>query len=355
LARLLKPVLSTANTLRENIVNEYTAFLPGEQQALSQKIEVTRIVMQYQTVEASVGGEQKTLKVGESIQGWKLLAILPWHNGMPTAVFEKHVTHQGALVFVNAGRELARVPKQIGDLSKIKPREIISPPGMKFERPPELTPGPDQLGRYILDSDQDPCYENVAALGAEYTGWTLVSDDGVGAPKSTTKLVQVGTSSHGRATDAQISDGVMDRYWNGTAAEFYSAVLGLWERWTTFFDSRMQVEIPDPWLLQAAKAGIVAARCSYRGLEPSYQIGEDSYTKIPERSHALFPVAHYEFVWAQQLWNQTEQVEPYFQHYLDQYVLPDGNFTYNTQDQVEAPLKRRGFLAKFRSSLRLRR
>jgi hypothetical protein len=424
-----------------NIVNEYTAFLPGEQQALSQKIEVPRIVMQYQTVEASVGGEQKTLKVGESIQGWKLLAVLPWHNGMPTAVFEKHVTHQGALVFVNAGRELARVPKQIGDLSKIKPREIISPPGMKFERPPELTPGPDQLGRYILDSDQDPCYENVAALGAEYTGWTLVSDDGVGAPKSiwlepdgksrqfsddpqdlwapdangrlfepfrllplpllyTYKpgyskrtmlggflpaadigvwnpdtgvgyevmmalsaggvrkpIARIRATLHpeqngslpswyklaplrtgGRATDAQISDGVMDRYWNGTAAEFYSAVLGLWERWTTFFDNRMQVEIPDPWLLQASKAGIVAARCSYRGLEPTYQIGEGSYTKIPERSHALFPVAHYEFVWAQQLWNQTEQVEPYFQHYLDQYVLPDGNFTYNTQDQVEAPL-----------------
>src|SRR5690242_14700243 len=70
-----------------NIVNEYTAFLPGEQQALSQKIEVTRILMQYQTVEASVEGEQRTLKAGESIQGWKLLALLPWHNGTPTAVF----------------------------------------------------------------------------------------------------------------------------------------------------------------------------------------------------------------------------------------------------------------------------
>jgi hypothetical protein len=142
----------------------------------------------------------------------------------------------------------------------------------------------------------------------------------------------------GLVSDAQISDGMMDRYWNGTAAEFYTAVLGLWERWTTFFDSRMQVDIPDPWLLQAAKAGIVASRCSYRGLEPTYQIGEGSYTKIPERSHALFPVAHYEFVWAQQLWNLTEQVEPHFQHYLERYVLPDGNFTYNTQDQVEAPV-----------------
>jgi hypothetical protein len=45
-----------------NIVNEYTAFLSGEQQALSQKIDVTRIVMQYQTVEASVGGRAKDTK-----------------------------------------------------------------------------------------------------------------------------------------------------------------------------------------------------------------------------------------------------------------------------------------------------
>src|SRR5208283_6072950 len=56
------------------------------------------------------------------------------------------------------------------------------------------------------------------------------------------------------------------------------------------------------------------------------------------RSHALFPVAHYEFVWAQQLWGISEQVEPYFQHYLEHYILPDGNFLYNSQDQVEAPL-----------------
>ena len=116
-----------------NILNEYTAFLPGEQEALNQKIDVSRIVMQYQTVDASAGGEQKTLRIGETIQGWKLLSVLPWHNGMPTAVFEKNVTHQGTLLFINAERELARVPKQIGDLSKIRPRQIASAPGMKFE------------------------------------------------------------------------------------------------------------------------------------------------------------------------------------------------------------------------------
>jgi hypothetical protein len=49
-------------------------------------------------------------------------------------------------------------------------------------------------------------------------------------------------------------------------------------------------------------------------------------------------VAHYEFIWAQQLWGLTNASRPYIQHYLEHYVLPDGNFTYNTQDQVEAPL-----------------
>ena len=106
----------------------------------------------------------------------------------------------------------------------------------------------------------------------------------------------------------------------------------------------MEVEIPDQWLLDAARAGIVLSRCSYHGLEPTYQIGEGAYTKIPVRSHALFPVAHYEFVWAHQLWNLTEEVEPHFQHYLDHYILSDGNFLYNTQDQVEAPMNAGIFL-----------
>ena len=115
----------------------------------------------------------------------------------------------------------------------------------------------------------------------------------------------------------------------------------------------MQVEIPDEWLSDAARAGIALSRCSYHGLDPTYQIGEGAYTKIPVRSHALFPVAHYEFVWTQQLWGLAEQVEPYFQHYLEHYILPDGNFLYNTQDQVEAPAECRHFPGEFRPRLRL--
>src|SRR5271157_5527338 len=128
------------------IVNEYTAFLPGEKELLNQSIDIRHPHLDFLGVEASVAGEHRAVRIGQTIQGWKLLAILPWHNGLPTAVFEKHVTHQGALVFVNEEREIARIPKQIGDLSQIKPRATSSPHGMKLVRPVKYIPGPDEPG-----------------------------------------------------------------------------------------------------------------------------------------------------------------------------------------------------------------
>src|SRR2546422_6281040 len=77
----------------------------------------------------------------------------------------------------------------------------------------------------------------------------------------------------------------------------------------------------------------------------------------PPRS-TLFPYttlfrSHYEFVWAHQLWNLAEEVEPYFEHYLERYILPDGNFVYNTQDQVEAPLRSEEHTSELQSRLHL--
>jgi len=429
---------ASASQPLDRIANEFTLLLPGEKEMLDQPVHVTRIALELASIDFEVGGVSKTLKVGETAEGWKLLTIIPLSNGAQVAVLEKHATHQGVVVFLTTQRELTRMPKQVGDLSKIKPRLADAPHEAKFKRPKHMHPAPDQLGDLILSSNEDPCYENVAALGPEYAGWTLVSDDGVGpikslwleadgssreladspiaswAPDATGKRFQpswflpnaylyaykagfskrtmlggflpaadIGVwnaenkvgyevimvlsagperkpmariratlpadqqpASHaeGHATDAHFGDGIIDKYWNCTPEEFWNTTLGLWQRWSSLFDQQIRVEIPDPWLLQAAKAGIVLTRCSYRGLEPTYQIGEGSYTKIPEQSHALFPVAHYEFVWAQQLWNLSREVEPHFQNYLTRYVLPNGNFLYNTQDQVEAPLNAGVFL-----------
>lgn len=420
------------------IPNEYSLFLPGEREALEDSPGVT--ALERAAVVAKHGTASKTLSVGESIAGWQLVAILPWLNGTPTAVFEKHLTHQGMIAYVTAAGEIARIPKRIGDLSKIRPRPINTPHGVRFERPARYIPGPDVLADYILDSTEDPSYENVAALGPELIGWTLVANEETGPEKSLWleadgKSRQFGTNPQslwapdltGRLFDPRrfLPSGYLyeyvpgyskrtllggflpaadigiwnpkfgvgyevmvllppgadakpiariramrppgekgtlipagdsfaaaplpetdfvERYWNGSREDFFSALVGLWNKWRHFFEDRMKVEIPDAWLLDAARAGIVLARTSCRGLEPTYQIGEGAYTKIPERSHALFPVAHYEFVWAHQLWNLTDEVEPYFEHYLEHYILPDGNFVYNTQDQVEAPLDAGVFL-----------
>jgi hypothetical protein len=331
---------------------------------------------------------------------------------------------------------ILRIPKRIGSLAKIRPRPTSSPHGIRFTRQVPYVPAPDEPGNYILNSNEDPCYENVSALGAEYIGYTLVGNEEAGPLRSLFleadgKSRQLSSQPEGQATwapdlmgavfdparffpgedpsiyryihgyskrtllggylpvadigvwnpesragyevmvllppgaDAKAigrirltlpesqsgqhgspvsrtpsADGLIyiDRYWNTSAEGFFSALAGVANYWNHFFEDHMTVDIPDPWLLDAARAGITLSRCSYRGLEPTYQIGEGAYTKIPERSHALFPVSQYEFVWAHQLWNLTEQVNPYFQYYLDRYILPDGNFLYNTQDQVEAPL-----------------
>lgn len=418
------------------IPNEYNQFLPGEREALRNSPRIASFGGGGLT--AHWNGESRSLKVGESTGGWQLLAILPWLNGVPTAVFEKHVTHQGAIAYVTETGEIANIPKRIGDLSKIRPRPTQNPHGVKFERPAHYVPGPDVLGDYILNSDEDPSYENVAALGPELIGWTLVANEEAGPEKSLWleadgRSRQLGTNAQSlwapdltgpfldprrflpseylyeyvpgyskrtllggylpaadigvwnpkfqvgyevmvilppgvdarpmgrvRAMSPRGPQGTLipegdtakpaaaaafvESYWNASAEEFFSALVGIWNRWHHFFEDRMKVEIPDEWLLDAARAGIVLSRTSYHGLEPTYQIGEGAYTKIPVRSHALFPVAHYEFVWAHQLWNLTQEVEPYFQHYLDNYILPDGNFLYNTQDQVEAPLNTGVFL-----------
>jgi hypothetical protein len=414
------------------IVNEYSAFLSGEKTALGEPPSVSGIDGKSAT--ASHGGASQRVEHGENIAGWVLLTTLEM-NGVMTAVFEKHATHRGAIAYVTErGGTIALIPKQVGDLSKVRPRPTDTPHGVKLERPLRVSQGPDVAGDYILKSNEDPSYENVAALGAEFIGWTLVANEEAG-PLSSVYLEADGTSrqpkknpqaewapdlegrlfdpssyfpfaaperyayQHGYskrtllggylpvadiavwnpeygcgyevmmllppgveaqpvarmrmtipAEDVASYDGpgmlvhapdgrtYAEHYWNTSSENFFSALAGVWNRWHSFYEDAMPVEIPDPWLLDAARAGITLCRCSYRGLEPTYQIGEGGYTKIPERSHALFPVAHYEFIWAQQLWGLTGASRPYIQHYLDKYVLPDGNFLYNTQDQVEAPL-----------------
>jgi hypothetical protein len=415
------------------IPNEFSLYLPGEEQALKTVPAVKSF--EHGQVSVTVNGRTAQMRLGETIDGWQLLSSGNI-NGIETAVFEKHATHRGIIAYVTRQRgTIAYIPKYIGDLARVRPRPMNTTDGMRLERATRYVPGPDRIGTYVLNSADDPCYENIAALGPEYIGWTLVANE-QGGPQASLYLEPDGKSReiagkpNGEGTweqdqvgayfdpasllsddnpmlyryangyskrtllggylpvadiavwnpdygcgyetmlllppgvDAKpigrvramvpIAEGnsgptqslakkpesykFVDRYWNCSPQQFYEALAGIWNRWNSFYETAMPVSIPDEWLLNAARAGITLSRCSYRGLEPTYQIGEGAYTKIPERSHALFPVAHYEFIWAHQLWNLTEDSDAYFQYYLDKYILPNGDFLYNTQEQVEAPL-----------------
>src|SRR5579859_6466488 len=61
------------------IPNEYNLFLPGEREALRNSPRV--LSFRDGVVTAELGGETRTLKSGESIGGWHMLALIPWLNG----------------------------------------------------------------------------------------------------------------------------------------------------------------------------------------------------------------------------------------------------------------------------------
>ncbi len=154
------------------IPNEYSLFLPGESETLARPPKLRTI----SGGSVYLDGSTKALRPGEDIDGWRLLAVTSM-NGSDTAVFEKRVSHQGAIVYVTeAGGEILRIRVGIGQLSKIRPRPIHAP-AVQFKRESPYRPGPDRLAAYILNSNEDPCYENVAALGPEYIGWTLVANE----------------------------------------------------------------------------------------------------------------------------------------------------------------------------------
>jgi hypothetical protein len=412
------------------IENDFSTFLPGEREALAAAPAVRGLREGGRNVQAILGSRTLNMVAGDTLEGWKLV-VLSVMSGVMTAVFEKRVSHRGAIAYVTEqGGTIALIPTGIGEISNVRPRPVNTPHGIRLSR--AQVPGPDVAGDYILNSEEDPCYENVAAMGPEFTGWSLVANEesspqycvylepdgrsrqrvktaqsdwapdldgalfepehflpfvdpgmytyepgwskrtllggylpvadtavwnpihkagyqvtmllppGKDASPMARILVHAPPAGTANYQDYDIAkDGASnyeEQYWQCSAAQFFENLLGIWNHWSHFYEDTMPVKIPDPWLLEAARAGITLSRCSYQGLEPTYQIGEGAYTKIPPRSHALFPVAHYEYIWAHQLWNLAGESDPYFQYYLDHYILPDGNFLYNTQDQVEGPM-----------------
>ena len=239
-------------------------------------------------------------------------------------------------------------------------REINNDPAQAAWAPDEMNPVIDPRDFFPNDNVHVWKYEEGHSKRTLFGGYTPTANIGVwneryGCGYELSVLLPDGEDATPLSRcvvilpEEQITPGMMVRrdskgrafvehYKGCDAATFFATLAGIWNHWHSFFETSMPVHIPDENLLDSARAGIMLSRCSYRGLRPTYQVGEGAYTKIPERSHALFPVAHYEFIWAQQIWGLTRESDAYFQYYLDHYILPDGNFLYNIQDQVEAPL-----------------
>jgi len=146
------------------IANAYVEYLPGEREALAAVPRIRELMAD--AVVAISGSRKATLHLGESLDGWQLVAITNV-DGRSVGVMEKRATHRGSIAFVGVDGTVAVIPKWIGDLAQIRPRPIAAPEAVQLKRAARHVPGPDVPGNYILGSTEDPSYENVAALGPE--------------------------------------------------------------------------------------------------------------------------------------------------------------------------------------------
>ena len=146
------PTLPKGKYKPGRIPNEYSLFLPREREALAKPPSVASI--DESGVSATLSSQSKQLKRGDAIDGWHLLAVADM-NGTAMAIFEKHVTDQGdSRLRDKSRRRHRRIPKTIGNLSKIRPRPINTPHGVRLTRGSHYVPGPDEAGQYILNSSR---------------------------------------------------------------------------------------------------------------------------------------------------------------------------------------------------------
>ncbi|OYV67283.1 MAG: hypothetical protein B7Z72_09885, partial [Gemmatimonadetes bacterium 21-71-4] len=90
------------------IPNEYSLLLPGEAEALAKSPGVSGFRSDG-VLAATASGAARWMKVGEEIAGWRLVAVIGSLDGAPAAVFEKHASHRGVIVYVTERGEVARI------------------------------------------------------------------------------------------------------------------------------------------------------------------------------------------------------------------------------------------------------
>jgi len=108
--------------------------------------------------EVTVRGAGGALKVGDTIESWTLMGVIPAHGGALAAVFEDFTELAGHIVINNADGVIADLPKSIAPSSASVDHLYR---GHTLEE--VMNCDDDLLGREILAEPGDPTYAGVAA------------------------------------------------------------------------------------------------------------------------------------------------------------------------------------------------
>lgn len=105
--------------------------------------------------------------------------------------------------------------------------------------------------------------------------------------------------------------------------DFYRALLTLWRRWEAFFGAGMDVDLPEPRVMDAGRAGIARALITGVGVHPKYGVG--GYW---DSRHDTFPPTTWYLGTCLLEWGFAEETKARLGYYLSRFVGQDGTFNY---------------------------
>ena len=330
------------------------------------------------------GGDQLTLRPGESAGGYMLLAIT---RDPLAAVLAQDFRRWGRFVFLCEQRT-SELRRAVGDLSALDVEPQKYPPDYLQAL---LEAEADVLGDRVL-ADGDASFERVAGYLPDVWGYTPIcapgradkpvvdADGSIGLltgeygakriekpwfdpqaefPRLRGSAARRGLlGGHLPAIDFGFYDPAAEQGWeqvafstdgpNGrthlglrgpdgdwrffalgqarqeiTGRVFFEALLALEQRWEGTLDAGLKLELPEPRLTDASYAALIHAWTTYAGDRPKYGLGY-----YAGDNHDGFPPTTLWMANACAEWGLFEPARRYLGHYLTHFVNDDGTFKY---------------------------
>ena len=159
--------------------------------------------------------------------------------------------------------------------------------------------------------------------GVHYASWDERAEAGQ-------EIIAFGIDGEPEQVHVAIVRGDEWSYWNSSShketdegSEFFEALAAFHRHWRRVLDPAMDIDVPEPRLVDASLAGLARSMQTFVGDHPKYGLGH-----YAEPMHDSFPPTILWMTNACLEWGLLERADAYLTYYFEHFVRDDGTFEY---------------------------